>query len=95
MEVSKDDGYREEDEIARIAEEKAHKLYNLGEGKHENELSQNSIFAMLKIPVCGCPPARNQQKRVDGKCQRGEGRNVQSVGAPPLLPGLEVSLTLH
>lgn len=94
MEISKDDGNREEDEIGRVAPEKTNELDNLGEGEHEDELGPKGIEAVREVPVGSCPPARCQEERINGKCQGGEGCNVEGVCAPGLLSNSAVNISI-
>lgn len=90
MEVSKNDGKGQEEEIGGVPLEESHELDHLGKGKHEDELSPEGVSAACEIPVRSRPPARRQKKGVNGKRQGGEGCNVEGVGAPGLLsdPGV-------
>lgn len=85
VKVSKDNGQRQVAYIRGIAAEEPHELDDLGKGKHEDELGPECVLAAAKIPPSCSPPAGSQQKRVDGKGERGKGCKVQGVGAPWLL----------
>lgn len=60
MEVAKDDGHREEDDIAGVSAEKPNKLHNLCKGKHEDELGPEGVLPILQLPFACCPPTRSQ-----------------------------------
>lgn len=60
MEVPKDDGRRQEQEVAGIPHEEADKLDNLGEAEHEDELGPESILAISLLPTVGRLPASHQ-----------------------------------
>lgn len=90
MEISKDDGDGNKDDIARVSQQKSHELDKLGEAKHEDELGPEGVVSVLDMPLSRRPPARGKQKRVDDKGQRGKGREVEGVGAPRLLSAVQV-----
>ena len=69
MEISKGDGDREEDDIARVSKEQTHEFNYLGEHEHENELSPECVFLAFGIPVGSCAPDRVEKERIE---QEGE-----------------------
>lgn len=85
MEISKDDGDGNKDDIARVSQQKSHELDELGEAKHEEELGPEGVVSVLDMPLSRRPPARGKQKRVDDEGERGKGREVEGVCAPRLL----------
>lgn len=85
VEIAKDDGQGQEANVGGVAAEQAHELDDLGKGKHEDELGPECQQAAAKRPFSSGPPARGEQKRVDGKGKRGKGCKVQGISAPWLL----------
>lgn len=47
MEIAKDDGDGEENDIAGVAKKQAHQFDDLGKGKHVDELSPKGILPAL------------------------------------------------
>lgn len=86
MEVSEQNGHRQEDDVAGVSKKQSHKLDHLSEGKHEDELGPEGEATALHVPTRRSPPAREEEERIDDECQRGESGDVKGIGAPPLLP---------
>lgn len=85
MEIAKKDRNWQEDDVSGVLAEEAHKLDNLGEAKHEDDLGNQEGVAVGGRPLSRRPPARVEHEGVEDKGQRGEGGNMQGVGAPRLL----------
>jgi hypothetical protein len=90
VEISKDNGDGNKDDVAGVSQQKSHELDKLGEGEHEDELGPEGVESVAKIPLARRQPARGKQKRVDDKGKGGEGSEVEGVGAPGLLSMLQV-----
>ena len=85
MEIAKKDRHGQEDNIARVLSEEPHQLHDLGEAKHEDDLSRQEGVAVGGRPLRSGSPARVQEEWIDGKRQRREGGEVKGVCAPWLL----------
>lgn len=85
MEVAKYDRDRQVLEIARVTSKQSHKLDDLGEGKHEDELCPESMAPPSQLPIGRCPPKRGKEEWVDKESERRERGKVKCVSAPRLL----------
>lgn len=90
VEITKDNGDGNKDDVAGVSQQKSHELDKLGEGEHEDELGPKGVESVAEIPLARRQPARGKQKRVDDEGKGGEGSEVQGVGAPGLLSMLQV-----
>lgn len=94
MKISKENRNRKEHDVARITQEKPHKLHNFGKAKHKDELCPEGVLPIMELPVTCGPPAGGEQQRVDDEGNRGKGRDVKGIGAPWLLSVVVVSKEL-
>lgn len=85
MEVAEHNGYRQEQDVARVPNQESHKLHHLGKGEHEDDLSPEGVSAVRRIPTISRPPARGQQERVGYEGEGSESGKMQGIGAPWLL----------
>lgn len=90
MEVTKDNGDGNKDNVAGVSQQKSHKLNKLGEAEHEDELGPKGVVSVLDMPFSRRPPARGKQKRVDQEGNGGKGSEVEGVCAPGLLSMFQV-----
>lgn len=56
VEVAKDDGDGQEQDVARVSQEESSKLYDLGETKYEDDLGPECILSARWVPVGGGLP---------------------------------------
>lgn len=85
MKIAKEDRNWQEDDVSGVLAEEAHELDHLGEAEHEDDLGNQEGVAVGGRPLGRRPPARIEHERVEDKGQRGEGGNMQGIGAPGLL----------
>ena len=64
VEISEEDRYWQEHHIAWVSEEQSHKLHNLGEREHEDELGPKGSASVHWIPIRGRTPAGVEDERV-------------------------------
>lgn len=57
MEISKDNRNRQIDKVSWILAEESNQLDDLGEAKHEHDLSRQKSVPVVDIPALGGPPA--------------------------------------
>lgn len=85
MEVTKYYGDGQEYHVSWVSAEETHKLDNLGQGEHEDELGPKGVSSAFHFPPSRGPPTGGKEERVHQKRQRGKSGNVESIRAPPLL----------
>lgn len=85
VKVSKNNRNGNVDNVAGVAKQKTHQLDKFGKSKHKSKLSPKGVATILHVPILSGPPARSQEKGVNGKSKRCKGCDMQSIGAPWLL----------
>ena len=69
-----------------MASEETDQFDHLGESEDEYDLGPEQLLSGVRLPALSTPPKSKDNQGIEDKCDRGEGRNVQGVGRPPLLP---------
>lgn len=90
--VSENNGHGQEDEVLGVASEQAKELDPFGEAKHPHQLRDQNGNTRLLCPPFAAPPHGQRNQHVENKGQGSEGRDVEGVSAPGLLPVSEITL---